>query len=700
MRVTSPARRPASLPVSLALAAIACLAYANSFTAGFPLDNRGLILLDTRVHTATSENVDRILNHSYWWPIGESGLYRPVTTLSYLVNYAILGNADRSFGYHVVNLLLHIGNVLLVYALMRRIAPSALASSAFAPPSTIRSPQSTIIPQSAFRTPPFAIAALWSVHPLSTEAVTNIVGRADLLAAMCVLGGLLLYIRSTESRGARRIWVLIALGVVTGVGVFAKESAVVIAPLILLYAISFHRADASSPIRACAAMTPAFLLLWMQRAAVLGAAPAAEFPFVDNPVAFAGFWTGRWTALVSLVRYLWLAVWPARLSADYSYAQIPLASGTLWDWAATGAVVVAGIGTVMLWRRSRPAFFLAAFALLTWLPASNLLFAAGTILAERVMYLPLVGLVALLIAALDRLTAATFKPAFAIVVCVLVAACAARTWIRNSDWRDDLSLWSATVEAAPASFKAHRGLAEALYESDPTHANIDRIVAEHERAVSILDPLPDALNDARTFRQAGADYTELGDRLRSAAASAANPPAAAQRAYERAAALLRRCLTIIQSASGPLKATPAADANRLLSAVYVRLRSADSAIATAARARELEPDNVVGYRQAAAAYLSGSRNDEAATVLMTGSMITGDQSLRDELVDLYRRGLDPLGCAVVTTPNGPAINPVCDTVKRHACAAAAEAVQIHTRAGRRDEAQRLRDGAARQFHCQ
>jgi hypothetical protein len=80
-------------------------------------------------------------------------------------------------------------------------------------------------------------------------------------------------------------------------------------------------------------------------------------------------------------------------------------------------------------------------------------------------------------------------------------------------------------------------------------------------------------------------------------------------------------------------------------------------------------------------------------------MVTDDRSLSRELLDLYQRGLDPLRCAVASTPQGPAINPACETVRRHACAATPEAVRIHERAGRPDQAARLREGAARQFRC-
>ncbi len=102
------------LPVTL-------LAYANSFQCGFVFDNRLLLLGNRRIQKATPENLALIFNHSYWWPIGEAGLYRPLTTLSFLFNYAILGNAENPAGYHWVNFLMHAGNVLLVFALARRL---------------------------------------------------------------------------------------------------------------------------------------------------------------------------------------------------------------------------------------------------------------------------------------------------------------------------------------------------------------------------------------------------------------------------------------------------------------------------------------------------------------------------------------------------------------------------------------------------
>src|SRR5437764_14916740 len=103
-----------------ALVLLAIVAYANSFGGGFALDSRGLILDDARVHEWTPGNLAQIWRHTYWWPNGETGLYRPFTTVSFLINYAVVGNGGSAVGYHVVNFLLHALNVLLVWMLARR----------------------------------------------------------------------------------------------------------------------------------------------------------------------------------------------------------------------------------------------------------------------------------------------------------------------------------------------------------------------------------------------------------------------------------------------------------------------------------------------------------------------------------------------------------------------------------------------------
>src|ERR1019366_9829627 len=293
------------LVFGIAIGAVTLLAYSNSFHTRFVLDNRYLILRDPRIHAATSDNVRLILDRTYWWPTSETGLYRPVSTFSYLFNYAILGNAEKPEGYHVINFLLHYINVVLVYALALRLLKRFW--------------------------PAVFIAALWAVHPVLTESVTNIIGRSDLIAAMAVLSGFLMYLKSTDTKDWKRYVWLIGLMAVTTVGVFSKESAVAVLGVIVLYEFTFwkERKQFRGLIPGCAAVAvPLFAMLY-QRAKVLAASPPAQFSFLDNPLLGAHFLASRLTAIVVLAKYLWILVWPAKLSADYSYPQIPIASGTL-----------------------------------------------------------------------------------------------------------------------------------------------------------------------------------------------------------------------------------------------------------------------------------------------------------------------------------------------------------------------------------
>ncbi len=299
-----------------ALCAITLLVYGNSFHAAFSLDGRGILVQD-RIHTASLANLSLILEHSYWWPYGESGLYRPITTVSYLFNYAMAGNGDRPEGYHAINFLLHTANVLLLYLLARRLWSTDWKA--------------------------FAAAALWAVHPVLTESVTNIAGRADLLAGSAVLGGLWMYVKSTETENERVLW-LCGVAAAAFCGVFCKESAVVLPALIVLWELCQQRIRVRPMVSGCLAVLPALVAMAVARMAVLSKVPAVAIPFLDNPIASAGFWTAKLTALATLAKYLKLLIWPLHLSWDYSYAQIPLVSGSPADWLAWIVVAAAGCG--------------------------------------------------------------------------------------------------------------------------------------------------------------------------------------------------------------------------------------------------------------------------------------------------------------------------------------------------------------------
>jgi len=614
-------------------------------------------LEDARIQTANAANIDLIVRHTYWWPYGESGLYRPLTTLSYLLNYAVLGNGNRPAGYHWINFFLHAANVFLVFALALRL----MAGKA-----------------RAMRTA-FFIALLWAVHPVLTESVTNIVGRADLLAGFAVLSGFLLYLKSREATGWRQFAWLVGLAAATAVGVFSKESAVVLPAVIVLYELVCGKQWRRMLAGMLATLVPVGVMLW-QRASVLSSTLPAEYAFLDNPIAGAGFWIGRLTAVKVLARYLWLALWPVKLSADYSYSEIALAHGGVEDWICWLAVAAALGLMAILWNRSRLAFFFAAFALLNLLPASNLLFPIGTIMAERLLYLPLVGLVAAAIVAIDS-EAGRFAfsgTALAICVAVIAAGFAARTWKRNLDWTDDKTLALAGIETSPRSFKVHSLLAALLLEADTSHPDIDGAMAEADRSVAILASVPDDLDLPGAWNLAAVCHRAKGDTLRKGAT--AGDDARAQ--YEEAVRLALRSIAIDAASraaydrrhqmKGPVPAI-AGQGYRTLASAYHRLGRAQQALAADAEAQTIDPANIGVYGEMADSYLALERPEDAAVALAEGVLATGDPGLRSDLVKLYQSGLDSKGCAVAAGPQGPALNPSCEIVRRDLCEAAARA---------------------------
>lgn len=612
-----------------------------------------LILEDPRIKSATLEHIQQIFTRTYWWPSLEDGLYRPLTTLSYLFNYSILGAGDRPLTYHAINVLLHAANSLLLFAIGRRLFHHLWAAS--------------------------LAASLWAVHPLTTEAVTNLVGRADVLAAFGVLGALYGHLRWRAAPPGDRRW-LIGMAIASMIAAWSKEHGVTAIAVIVLH----DRVRRDRPLRqlvpAWTAVAVPALLFVIQRAVVLSGTLPSPVLFADNPIAASPFVTGWLTAVAVVGRYLWLMVWPASLSADYSFSQIELATGTPLEWTAWIVVAAFAALTVWLLARRQLAGVLLAAAFVVFLPVSNLLFAAGTIMAERLFYLPLAFLIlASVPMAVMWAETARLQKRVVIAIALLVPVLMVRTIDRNQDWRSELTLWTSTVAAAPQSFKSHGSYAEALYQSDPSRVEFARVIAEKEASLRLLEKSPRPAEVTRPYREAAIYYLEYGDWLKARGSAAGE----VTKAFERAAALAEKFLAM--EGDRPGTEADRQQARLVLSTLYERLARGEQALEAARRAQAAAPFDPMSYRTTAAALLSARRADEAAVALMTGFMLTGNADLRGGLLELYRGGLDPAGCAVLA--DGTSLNPQCAPVRQHLCAAAKAASDVHRTAGRLDLAE-------------
>jgi hypothetical protein len=381
-----------------------------------------------------------------------------------------------------------------------------------------------------------------------------------------------------------------------------------------------------------------------------------------------------------------------------------LAHGSVSDWIAWISVAIA-IAAVIVFCRNRTVLFVVGLAALAILPTANLLFPIGTIMAERFLYLPAIALAVCLVLALNAL-----PPRVApIALCLVTAAFAMRTWARNTDWQDDLTSARAVVRTAPQSYKGHALLAVALYDS---HTDIDSVIAEAEKGLAALEHLPDAQNYAPPFEQAGLFYLAKGDALLTHDADGRMiTPEPARQAYQRSEQVLERCRAIVEAnnvrenklarAQGGAEIKPVryADLYRLLSETELRLGDSARALDRAHYALALSPFSAPMYLQLADVLLHSGSAEESAVALMEGEIITNDPGLKDHLVQLYRSGLDPQGCAAAEKNGQWMLNPSCDAVHRHLCEGSSGVEQIYTEAGRPDLVAETKNLATQKLGC-
>jgi hypothetical protein len=544
------------------------------------------------------------------------------------------------------------------------------------------------------------VAAVWAVHPVVTEAVTNVVGRADLLAALGVLATLWCHIRTEETEGTVRTWWRTGVIAASVVAVFSKETGIVVVVLLPLYDLFLgttiqRRAMATWLLP----VVPAVLFLAARQAAI--SSIVVPIPFVDNPMVLADFGSARLTALAVVAKYLQVVVWPVTLSPDYSFPQIPIAIGTASDWMAWALVAVVGGLSLLATRINRPLAFVLAAAFLVFVPGSNLLFTAGTIMAERLVYLPSVAIIAAAAAGVSAIASRSRQlvvPLAATSIIVIVAF-TVLTIARNRVWHDEVSLWTDAVSAAPRSFKTHGALAEALYQFDPSRMNLPAVIAHKEQSLELLSALPEPSLVLEPYREAATYYLERGDWLEQHDTANQNARRTAYEAAAHWAGVYSAVLDIARSGPNPPNVKQLTEAQLLVSTAALRLSDSASAVAAARRGRMSNPFAAAAYQAEAAALVGARRADDAAVTLLAGFMITGDRSLRTGVMDLYRSGLDQGGCAVKTGPSGAVLDQECGIVRRHICAASTAAIEIYDAAGKAELSQRTRLSARQDFHC-
>lgn len=460
-----------------AIVAIAC--YANVLENDFVGDDRPIVAENPLVTKAGQWGQ---IWDTHYWQHRETEcahpdlLYRPVTILSYRINRVLMG--PEPFGFHLVNVLLHAVVTALVVRLTWRM--SRLRSCAV------------------------VTGLVFAVLPIHTEAVANVVGRAELLATSFVL--LALYAFEPQSSGGRagRAARWVAGSVAIFLALASKETGAAGIVLVPLFELYWARRGS----RGSGRHVPRFGVLLAAAAALAAYLPLRYIALggqlhqpltvskTTNVMVDATFWEHVCGALQLWGMYWARTFWPRRLTIGATINDVQLADSLLQPYAAFGVLVALGIGWAVIWAWRRgfraPALWAAAL-LISYLPVSNTLILIKTFLAERTWYLPSVWGVMLCVWVVCVLALRlhgrggerpTWIRSVGGVLCgVIVLLCGGRCLLRNAEWRNDETLVQATYRDCPRSINAMLNYGAWLIEKDQLDEGIPLI-----RKAILIDP--------------------------------------------------------------------------------------------------------------------------------------------------------------------------------------------------------------------
>jgi tetratricopeptide (TPR) repeat protein len=373
---------------------------------------RGPLVFDDRATIIDNDTIEDLGNSRVLQPPHETSVAgRPVANVSFAVNYAI-GGRDV-VGYHAVNVAIHILCALLVFAIARQQAPPGAA---------------------------LALALLWGVHPLTTEAVDYLTQRTESLMALLYLATLYCAARAAVSHAR---WWTVAAVAACALGMATKESMVTAPVVVVLYDGVYLFASWRQALQRRRWLYAGLAATWLLLAALIWQGPrnlSAGFTSHDaNAFSYA------LNQAVMIVRYIRLAFWPTDLVLYYGWPAV-VSVRDVWPQLVLVLALVAS-AVWALWKRPRVGFLGVCF-FITLAPTSSIVPITTEVAAERRMYLPLIALAALVILGLRKvLPRPSLRVAAVAIATVLLGA---RTLARNAEYGSSLRLAETTVEGWPS----------------------------------------------------------------------------------------------------------------------------------------------------------------------------------------------------------------------------------------------------------
>lgn len=425
------------LAITLLLIAGAVV-YANTLPHGFVWDDEILVVNNPSIRSL--REIPSIFTARLFHGM-RGNFYRPLQTLSYALDYSAWGL--RPLGFHLSNVVIHLLNAVLVYLIL--------------------------LSATRRRDLSFTAALIFTVHPVNTEAVAYVSGRADLLAALfsyiSCLSFLALMRRLDKDRryGAAGAAFLALSLCAFAAALLTKEAACVL-PLLILVCRQFgagrpaEKAAAAGRIAPYAGLALVLLVYFSARAA---AHLSGSEPFSSNPYPFYSRFLTSFKVILGYIRIL---VFPVGLHMErvVSMENSFTAPGVIVPLALLCGIAAAA---VLLSRKSPLIAFGTCWFLAALLPYLNW-FPLNAEMAEHWLYIPSVGfylIFALAAAGLARRLGGDSAPGapagYIALVLVPVALCLSVLTIAcNRDWRNEEAIFTRTAISSPGSPRAHYNL--------------------------------------------------------------------------------------------------------------------------------------------------------------------------------------------------------------------------------------------------
>lgn len=373
----------------------------------------------------------------------QSKLYRPIRDVLFIFENKIAGNSP--YFYHFISILLHILNVVIIFYILKKL---------------------TGLP--AFS---FIVTILWTLHPVNSETVYWVKNQGELLYVFFLFLAFYLFLKG-------QFFIPTVLFIFS---LLSKETAVIFPFLIVLYLVLYKIKITRRHI----IFVIVSLLIIGVRFAIIKPVISFEAPnsiIQQYSLAEHDFLVRIFTMAKVFLYYLYLAIFPIFLNADPKLAVVTGPVGAIYLIVTIVFILVA----ILLSRGHRLLVFFFLLFLIGLLPVNNIFYTTPRFVAEHYLYLPLVGLLAFAVMLIQIRFMPRAKKVLRLIFIIMLLIYGARTFIRATDWRDDISLWNSVLRYEPYNSRAYINLGNAAFDRQ------DYMAANRyfELARQKLEPVP------------------------------------------------------------------------------------------------------------------------------------------------------------------------------------------------------------------